>query len=125
MIDHLIPRRIAILQYPDDTVICLEHDMEQARNMKMLLYLYEQMSSLKISFEKSEIMLVGGDDNIVIGYADLFNCQTNLFPMKYLGVPISANRLHVADWAKMEEKPAKKLDVWQGNSLFIAERTTH
>jgi hypothetical protein len=45
--------------------------------------------------------------------------------MKYLGVPISASRLHVVDWAKMEEKPAKKLDVWQGNSLSIAERTTH
>jgi hypothetical protein len=33
--------------------------MEQARNMKILLYLYEQMSGLKISFEESEIMLVG------------------------------------------------------------------
>jgi hypothetical protein len=82
------------------------------------------MSGLKISFEKSEIMLVRGDDNIAIGYADLFNCQTNLFPIKYLGVPISASRLHAVDWAKMEEKPAKKLDVWQGNSLPIAGRTT-
>jgi hypothetical protein len=124
MIDHLIPRGIAILQYTDDTVICLEHDMEQARNMKILFYLYKQMSSLKISFEKSEIMLVGGDDNIAIGYVDLFNCQTNLFPMKYLGVPILASRLYVVDWTKMEEKPTKKLDVCQGNSLSIARRTT-
>jgi hypothetical protein len=30
----------------------------------------------------------------------------------------------VVDWAKMEEKPAKKLDIWQGNSLSIAGRTT-
>jgi hypothetical protein len=44
--------------------------------------------------------------------------------MRYLGVPISASRLHVADWAKMVGKPAKKLDTWQGNSLSIAGRTT-
>jgi hypothetical protein len=69
-------------------------------------------------------MLVGGDDNITIGYVDLFNCQTNLFPMKYLGIPILASRLHVVDWTKMEEKPAKKLDVCQGNSLSIARRIT-
>jgi hypothetical protein len=26
---------------------------------------------------------------------------------------------------KMEEKAAKKLDIWQGNSLSIGGRTTH
>jgi hypothetical protein len=86
----------------------------------LLLYL----SGLKINFEKSEICLVGGDDNIAIGYAELFNWQTGHFPMKYLGVPISASRLDVVDWAKMEEKPAKKLGTWQGSSLSIAGRTT-
>jgi hypothetical protein len=28
------------------------------------------------------------------------------------------------DWARMEEKVAKKIDIWQGNSLSIAGRTT-
>jgi hypothetical protein len=41
------------------------------------------------------------------------------FPIKYLGVPLSAGRLHVVDWKKLEEKLEKKLDVWQGNSLSI------
>jgi hypothetical protein len=31
--------------------------------------------------------------------------------------------LHVEDWAKMEEKSYKKLDIWQGNSLSSAGRT--
>jgi hypothetical protein len=46
------------------------------------------------------------------------------FPIKYLEVPISANKLHVEDWAKMEVKSYKKLDIWQGNPLSIAGRTT-
>jgi hypothetical protein len=48
LIDNLIPHGIAILQYLDDTILCLSHDVKKARNMKLLLYMFEQMSGLKI-----------------------------------------------------------------------------
>jgi hypothetical protein len=89
LIDHLIPHCIAIMQYTDDTILCLKNDLEKARNVKLLLYLFEQMSGLKINFEKSELLLIGGDDNLVVTYVDAFNCQIETFPIKYLGVPIS------------------------------------
>jgi hypothetical protein len=114
LIDHLIPQGVAIMQYADDKILCLKDDMEMTRNVKLLLYLFEQMSGLRINFEKSEVLLVGGDDNLAVTYAEAFNCQIGAFPIKYLGVPISAGRLHVVDW--------KKLDVWQGNSLSIEGR---
>jgi hypothetical protein len=50
--------------------------------------------------------------------------KLDFFPLRYLGVPIAASRLHVVDWAKMLEKGVKKLDIWQGDSLSIAGRTT-
>jgi hypothetical protein len=51
---------VVILQYADDTIICLEHNFEKARNMKLLLYtMFEKMSDLKINFNKSEILLLG------------------------------------------------------------------
>jgi hypothetical protein len=62
------------------------------------------MFDLKINFDKSEIILIGGDNNLTVQYADLFNCQVELFSMKYLGVPIAPGRLHVIDWARLEEK---------------------
>jgi hypothetical protein len=40
-----------------------------------------------------------------------------------LGVPISAGRLRVIDWIKLEEKFAKKLDVWQGGVMSFGGRT--
>jgi hypothetical protein len=123
LIKNLIPRGVATLQYADDTIICLEHDMEQARNMKLLLYMFEQMSGLKINFDKSEVLLVGGDNNLVVAYAEVFNCKIELFPIRYLGVPISAGRLRVIDWIKLDEKSAKKLDVWQGGVMSFGGRT--
>jgi hypothetical protein len=44
-------------------------------------------------------------------YADIFNCQVGIFPITYLGVPISPSKLHVIDWARLEEKLDKKLDT--------------
>jgi hypothetical protein len=41
----------------------------------------------------------------------------DLFPMKYLGVPITPGRFHVIDWVRMENKYVKNLDIWQGSSL--------
>jgi hypothetical protein len=45
------------------------------------------------------------------------------FPIKYLGVPVSASRIQVSNWQKLEDKLCKKLDTWQGNSLSIGGRT--
>jgi hypothetical protein len=122
-ISNLIPNGIAILQYVDDTILCMEDDEEKARNIKLLLYMYEQMDGLKINFEKSKILLVGGDNELAVKYVDLFNCQVGMFPIRYLGVPIATSRLHVVDWARMEEKADKKLDIWQGNTLSMVGRT--
>jgi hypothetical protein len=66
---------------------------------------------LKINFDKSEVLTIEGDNNTAIIYSDIFTSQTALFPLKYLRVPVSARRLRVIDWCKLEEKLAKKLDV--------------
>jgi len=122
--DNIIDKGVAILQYADDTIICLKDDMEVARNMKLLLYLYEMMSGLKINFLKSEIILVNSEDSKCAQYAELFNCQLGAFPIKYLGVPVSPSRLHVKDWIPLIERNEKKLQAWKGSSLSIAGRMT-
>ena len=39
--EHLIDGGVTILQYVDDTILMLQDDMEGARNMKLLLYMFE------------------------------------------------------------------------------------
>jgi hypothetical protein len=91
--------------------------------VKLLLYVFEQLSGLKINFLKNELLSIEGDNNVNRSFAEIFNCQVGMFPVKYLGVPVSAKRLRVIDWLKLEEKLGKKLDTWQGNSLFFCGRT--
>ena len=66
---------------------------------------------LKIHFMKSEVFVVGGDNNIVEFCADMFGCQDGTLPMKYLGVIISSTALKNSDWDFLDGKMIKKLDA--------------
>jgi hypothetical protein len=39
--ENIIDHGVAILQYADDTVLCLKENMYKARNVKLMLYLFE------------------------------------------------------------------------------------
>jgi len=98
--------------------------MTGAVNLKFLLYMYEMLAGLKINFNKSKIIMINDEENLGQTYAELFNCQIQLFPIKYLGVPVSPSRLHVIDWLPFIDKINKRLDVWKGNFMSIAGRST-
>jgi hypothetical protein len=80
--DHVIEGGCAILQYADNTILFIQDDMESARNLKLLLYIFESMSGLKINFEKSEVLLIQNDHAKLQIYTELFNCQAGSWPIK-------------------------------------------
>jgi len=55
IVPHLIDGGLSILQCVDDTILFMDHDLEKARNMKLLLCAFEQASGLRINFHKSEL----------------------------------------------------------------------
>ena len=59
IVPHLVEGGVSVLQYADDTMIFMEHDLAKARNMKLVLCLFEQLSGLKINFNKSELFCFG------------------------------------------------------------------
>jgi hypothetical protein len=44
LIPHLVNGGLSILQYADDTILFMEHDIEKARNLKLILVTFEQLS---------------------------------------------------------------------------------
>jgi hypothetical protein len=85
--------------------------------MKILLCFYEKMSGLKINFNKSEALMVSHDCEKAIEFADMMNYATGVWPIKYLGVPVTSSNLHVIVWLPVDEKLVKRLDGWKGSAL--------
>jgi hypothetical protein len=53
-----------ILQYADDMIIFMDHNLEKSMNMKLLLSAFEELSDLKINFHKSEVFLFRGGQGL-------------------------------------------------------------
>ena len=100
MVSEYIKNGVTILQYADDTILCLKDDEEGARNMKLLLYLYEQMSGLEINFEENKVLTVSQDDQKTLAYSDMFNCAIGVWPINTWGVPVSSSRRMIKRWIK-------------------------
>jgi hypothetical protein len=66
--------------------------------------MFELMSGLKINYLKSEIVVIGGDNEIAKLYSEMFNCQMGLLPLKYLGVPVTFSKLKNINWDFLEAK---------------------
>ena len=88
LIPDLIDGGVSILQYADDTILFLEHDLDKAVNMKIILSMFEQLSGLKINFHKSELFCFGKAKDVQNEYCQIFGCGIGELPFKYLGIPI-------------------------------------
>jgi retron-type reverse transcriptase len=94
---HLIDDGLSILQYADDTILFMEHDIEKAKNMKLLLSVFKQLLGLKINFYKSEIFCFGQAKDYELQYEQLFRCKKVSYPFKYLGIHMHYRRLNNKD----------------------------
>jgi retron-type reverse transcriptase len=109
VVPHLVDDGLSILQYDDDTIIFLDHDLERARNLKLLLCAFEQLSGLKINYHKSEIFGYGEAKEVQEEYSNIFGCLCGSYPFKYLGIPMHHRKLSNNDWKIIEQRIEKKL----------------
>jgi hypothetical protein len=84
LIPHLVDGGVSILQYADDTILFMEHDLEKALNMKLVLCIFEQLSGLKINFHKSEIFCFGKAKEREQDYKILLGCDIGSLPFRYV-----------------------------------------
>jgi hypothetical protein len=122
LIPHLVDGGVYILQYADDTIIFMEHDLQKALNMKLILCIFEQLSGLKINFHKSELFCFGNAKESQDEYRILFGCEIGSLPFRYLGIPIHFRRLKNGEWKLIEDHFEKKLSSWLGKLLSYGYR---
>jgi hypothetical protein len=122
LIHHLVDGGVSILQYADDTIIFMEHNLEKALNMKLILCIFEELSSLKINFHKSEIFSFGQAKEVKNDYKVLFGCEIGSLPFRYLGIPIHFRKLKNGEWKPIKDRFEKKLSSWIGKLLSYGDR---
>ena len=98
--------------------------MEKAMNLKILLYMFELMSGLKVNFQKTEILTIGGDAKIDKGYAEVFNCENGHFPIKYLGLPLTLRKQTPAQVQYLVDQMAYCMLKWKAALMPKSGRLT-
>jgi hypothetical protein len=117
MVPHLIEGGITHLQYADYTVVFINMDDQSVMNIKFILYYFENMSGLKINYDKSEIFVLGCTPEAEHRVAEILNCNVGKFPMKYLGVMVDCKHMTVSDLSYVYQKVEKKVPTWQNVGL--------
>ena len=88
IVPNLVDGGLSILQYSDDTIFFMDHDIDMAHNMKLLLCAFEHLSGIRINFNKSELYCFGKAQYHLDSYMEIFGCKVGEFPFNYLGIPI-------------------------------------
>jgi hypothetical protein len=91
--NSLYPEGVLSLQYAYDTLLFLKHDTTNAGILKCIMVCFEQLSRMKINYNKSDLVSMNLDEDETIGYAKIFCRKVGSFPFKYLGVPLHYEKL--------------------------------
>jgi hypothetical protein len=122
LLPHLVDGGISILQYADDTILFMEHDMAKAVNMKSILCIFEQLSGLKINFNESELFCFGKAKDMEQQYMQIMGCESDVLPIRYLGIPVHYRTLRNAEWNPIKSRFISKLGCWRSKLLSHGDR---
>ena len=124
LLPHSKPGGIISLQYADDTLLFLENNLDKAVNLKWILVCFEQLSGMKINYDKSDLLVLGMDDERANDFDKIFCCKRSDFHIKYLGVPLHFSKLRREDLQPVIDKIVKRIAGWKGRLLSYAGRLT-
>jgi hypothetical protein len=100
----------------------MEHNLEKALNMKLILCIFEELSGLKINFHNSEVSCFGKPKKVETDYIILFGCEAGSFSFRYLGIPIHHHKLKNSEWKAIEDHFERKFEGWMGKLLSYSDR---
>ncbi|KAE8797566.1 hypothetical protein D1007_27219 [Hordeum vulgare] len=113
VVGHLISGGgVSHLQYVDDTMIMVAGSDSDIANLKFLLLCFEEMSGLNINFGKSEVVVLGYSNEEQRRIADQLNCKLVVFPISYLGMPLTESRIMVSGFDPLVGRVASCAEPW-------------
>ncbi|KAE8805069.1 hypothetical protein D1007_18913 [Hordeum vulgare] len=100
--------------------------MKDISSLKFLLLCFQEMSCLAINFTKSKVIVMGYSNEENVDIANKLNYRLSVFPMTYLGLPVSDGRVRFTELRPVVAKVEHCVHPWQGRltskagkSMFI------
>jgi hypothetical protein len=94
----------------------------EIRNMKIVLMLFEQVSGMRINFNKSDFIPLNLGAAQMHEVAHILNCPMGSLPFKYLGAPIYFEKLKREDMQLVLDMLIKRVAGWRGKLLAYSSR---
>ncbi|KAJ9564337.1 hypothetical protein OSB04_000303 [Centaurea solstitialis] len=113
---------ISHLCFADDLFVFTSGDVASVDVLKRALDLFRSWSGMEPSLEKSEVFFANVPDDTKMAIINSLPFKAGVFPIRYLGVPLSPTRLKVTDFQPLLDKVISRIHNWKVKALSFAGR---
>lgn len=117
---HSTSQRLSL--YADDVALFIRPEEADLQLTKNLLKIFGEASGLQTNLQKSCVIPMHCEEEIVEAVSTTLQCTTSNFPTTYLGLPISDKKLRRSDLLSWIKKIANKLPGWKASLMTLAGR---
>jgi hypothetical protein len=111
-----------VLQYADDTLIIVRADAAGAVRLKEILEQFAAATGLTINFQKSTLVPMHVPELDLASIRDGLGYRVEGFPQTYLGLPLSSEKLKIAQFSPLIARVDKYLSGWAAVLLSAGGR---
>ncbi|KAL0438678.1 UNVERIFIED_CONTAM: hypothetical protein Slati_2350800 [Sesamum latifolium] len=114
--------KITHLLFADDLMLFSRGDLPSIHILMECLQEFRDVSGLAVNTSKSSIFTAGIQNDELHGILARTDFDRGEMPVRYLGIPLAAQRLSVTDYSPLVDQIAKSISKWAAKSLSYAGR---
>lgn len=112
--------KLTHLCFADDLMIFCKGNHNDVKRMMEGFNHFTHVTGLHANTQKSQIYIVGVDDNVKNDLTMLTSFTLGQFPFRYLGIPLSPSRWTKTDCQVLVDNIGKKISSWATRHLSCA-----
>ena len=116
------PLRLSHLAFAADLMLFCKGNIKSITLMMRALKAFSQAYGLEANKDKTAMYFGNVKDDIKQRILEIIGFSKGTFPSRYLGVPISAKRLSVAECDALVDRIIKRIMCWSSRHLSYAAR---